>query len=131
MFIGKLSAESGFSKDTIRYYEKVGLIQCSGYVRQANNYKNYSAQTLRRLNQIRELKSAGFTLAEIIDMLESFQQLDHPCTGLQTTLADKVSKINEKIKSLENFKRSIQNIVKACDSDCTLNDGLPSCMRGL
>ena len=129
MFIGNLSAKSGFSKDTIRFYEKIGLIQSSGYIRQANNYKSYTVHTLNRLNQIQELKSAGFTLAEIIDLLDSFQQASHPCAVLPANLADKLSRINEKIKSLESYRHSIQKIMEACDSECDLLDGLPNCIR--
>ncbi len=129
MFIGNLSAKTGFSKDTIRYYEKIGLIQSSGYVRQANNYKSYTVHTLNRLNHIQELKSAGFTLAEIVDLLDSFQQGSHPCAVLPESLADKLSRINEKIESLENYRHSIQKIMEACDSKCALRDGLPNCIR--
>lgn len=129
MFIGILSAKTGFSKDTIRYYEKIGLVQSSGYVRQANNYKSYTVDTLNRLNHIQELKSAGFTLVEIVDLLDSVQEGSHPCATLPANLADKLTKINEKIKSLESYRRSIQKIMKACDSKCVLSDGLPNCIR--
>lgn len=129
MLIGKLALKSGFSKDTIRYYEKIGFIQASGYVRQANNYKSYSDQTLERLLQIQKLKCAGFTLAEITDMLDSFDGSSNPCTGLPRNLAEKISTINAKIKLLESYKLSIQKIANACDSQCALDNGLPSCIR--
>jgi len=73
-------------------------------------------------------KTAGFTLAEIADMLDTFQQGGYQCTGLKTTFAEKISRIDEKISSLENQKRSIQKSMEDCDSDCSVNDGLPSCM---
>lgn len=130
MLIGKLATESGFSKDTIRYYEKVGLIQCNGYDRKSNNYKDYSDQTLLRLNHIRELKTGGFTLNEIIDLLDSFQQVGHPCSGLEATMSGKITELNEKIKSLEGYKRAIQNIIDSCNSNCTIKDGLPNCIGG-
>lgn len=129
MFIGKLAAKTGLSKDTIRFYEKIGLIQASGYVRQANNYKSYTVHTLNRLNHIQELKNAGFTLAEIVDLLDSFQQGRQPCAALPANLADKLSRINEKIESLESSRYSIKKMMEACDSECALRDGLPSCMR--
>jgi len=128
MLIGELSAQSEIPRDTIRYYEKIGLIRSSGYVRQSNNYKSYSTQTLHRLKHIRKLKSAGFTLAEIADMLDNFQQGGHPCKGLKRTFSEKISRIDEKIRSLEKHKRSIQKSMEACNSDCSVNDGLPSCM---
>ncbi len=128
MFIGQLAAESGFSKDTIRYYEKVGLIQSSGYTRQSNNYKNYSLESLRRLEQIRELKDVGFSLSDIVEMLASFQQASNPCDGMQEKLAFKIELIEEKISSLEKFKKSMQSIARACDNNCDVKDGLPCCI---
>lgn len=130
MLIGKLASESGFSRDTIRYYEKVGLIQCSEFDRQSNNYKNYSDDTLLRLTHIRELKAVGFTLNEITDLLDSFQQVGYPYSGLKAKMSGKNTKLNEKIKSLEGYRRSIQNIIDSCDSNCAIKDGLPNCIGG-
>lgn len=129
MFIGTLSSESGFSKDTIRYYEKIGLIKSSGYVRQSNRYKSYSAQTLERLQQIQKLKTSGFTLTEITDMLDSFNDNIQPCKDLPANLIDKLGAINEKIALLETYKRSVQKMLNACDAKCAIADGLPSCIR--
>lgn len=129
MLIGQLSSESGFSKDTIRYYEKIGVIQPSGYIRKSNNYKSYSDKTLKRLLHIRQLKDAGFTLSEITDLLDTFNNGISACSGLPQNLTVKIAEIDEKISLLESYKRSLQNIANACNSRCALDDGLPTCMR--
>jgi len=129
MLIGKLSTESGFSKDTIRYYEKIGVIQSNGFVRKANNYKCYTDQTLKRLLHIQKLKTAGFTLTEINDMLDSFSDDIHACSGLPKNLTEKLCEINKKIELLESYKRAIEKIANTCNSTCVLDDGLPTCIQ--
>jgi len=123
MLIGKLS-----SRDTIRYYEKVGLIKPSGYQRQANSYKNYSTQVLARLKQIIKLKERGFTLSEITQLLDSPNQESHPCSELTDKLSLKMAKLDEKIAILQKHRNSIEKIRHACNSQCTVIDGLPSCV---
>ena len=129
MLIGKLANESGFSKDTIRYYEKLGLIEVEKIDRHTNNYKNYSIRTLQRLNQISELKSAGFTLAEIVSILQDFDSPNRPpCINLPTKLDDKIANINAKILLLENYKRVLSEIRKSCNGECGTDRGLPDCI---
>lgn len=69
MLIGELARESGFSRDTIRYYEKIGLIELPRNARKDNNYRDYPAEVLHRLVAIRNLKQLGFTLEEIREIL--------------------------------------------------------------
>lgn len=69
MLIHELAKATGFSKDTIRYYEKIGLITIPEKARRANNYKEYPAEVLRKLRAIAHLKELGFTLEEIRELL--------------------------------------------------------------
>ena len=65
MLIGELDERTGLTKDTIRFYEKKGLIALDRKSRRENNYKEYPAQVLEKLMLIRKLKDMGFTLNEI------------------------------------------------------------------
>jgi MerR family copper efflux transcriptional regulator len=69
MLIGALSKASGFSRDTIRYYEKIGLIELPEDNRTAGNYKDYPNAVLDTLISIRNLKQLGFTLEEIREII--------------------------------------------------------------
>jgi MerR family transcriptional regulator, copper efflux regulator len=69
MLINELAKATGFSKDTIRYYEKIGLITIPEKARRANNYKEYPDEILRKLRTIAHLKELGFTLEEIRELL--------------------------------------------------------------
>ena len=82
MLIGELSKASGFSKDTIRYYEKIGLIELPKHFRLDTNYKDYPKETLALLLSVRNLKSLGFTLEEIREILvrKQMDALDNETT---------------------------------------------------
>jgi DNA-binding transcriptional MerR regulator len=69
MLIGELAKASGCTKDTIRFYEKIGLIEVPAGARRENNYKDYSTDTLRTLRSIVNLKGLGFTLEEIREII--------------------------------------------------------------
>ena len=69
MYIGELSKQTGFSKDTIRWYEKIGLIQLEKNSRSENNYREYSPEIISRLLTIKQLKGFGFTLKDIATLL--------------------------------------------------------------
>ena len=69
MLINQLAKASGFNKDTIRYYEKIGLIVLPRHARRDNNYKDYPEEVLNTLRSIRNLKELGFTLEEIREII--------------------------------------------------------------
>lgn len=69
MLIGTLSKLSGLSRDTIRYYEKIGLLQLPKSARRENGYKDYPEETLKTLKEILRYKDLGFTLEEIRELL--------------------------------------------------------------
>ncbi|MDR3715349.1 MAG: MerR family transcriptional regulator [Puia sp.] len=74
MLIGELVLKSGLSRDTIRFYEKQGLIKIGCKQRRNNNYKEYSEEVLKRLHTIKRMKNFGFTLNEaagLLDMIEA------------------------------------------------------------
>ena len=69
MRIGELSKRSGFTKDTIRFYEKLGLISLKKKGRNKYQFKDYPETILRRLVAIRQIKDYGFTLQETLGIL--------------------------------------------------------------
>src|SRR4051812_10584716 len=77
MLIGQLSKLTGFSKDTIRFYEQIGLIELT-MRRNNSKYKDYPEELVHTLKAIRKYKDLGFTLEEIRELLvlQSIQVLD-------------------------------------------------------
>ena len=126
MLIGKLSKRSGFSRDTIRYYEKLGIV-ATGMGRAGNGYKNYPLAALERLQHIRRLKECGFTLPEIRRLL--VHEGGHPpCANLPAQLAEKIMKIDEKMKVLLEYQQSLFQIQQACNGACRTIQGMPGCI---
>lgn len=104
MLIGQLSKQTGFSKDTIRYYEKIGLIELPKRSRSVNNYKDYPEELVLVLNAIRKYKDFGFTLEEIRELLvlRSIQVLD--ISKLLQIVERKLTGIDTEIEKLHEFK---------------------------
>lgn len=130
MLIGELSKRSGFSRDTIRYYEKLGLVTTAMDRLAGNGYKNYSLEILERLLHIHRLKTCGFTLLEIRRLL--VQHDDRPaCDNLPAQLAEKIMKIDKKVAVLLEYKQSLLKIQQSCNGACAINQGMPDCIPPL
>ena len=129
MLIGELVEKSGLTKDTIRFYEKKGLINLDRKNRRENNYKEYSEQVLEKLMLIRKLKEMGFTLNEIDTFLELWREEDASCKNLKFTLENKVALVNEQMQKLTELKeRLTQSLTKCNNDDCEFEMTIPSCL---
>lgn len=116
MLIGELSKRSGFSKDTIRYYEKIGLIELPKKARREYNYKDYPEEILHKLSAIRKYKELGYTLEEIRELLvlQSIKVLD--IARLLEITERKITGVDEEIERLHDIKlklsRQQQSLLK-------------------
>ena len=120
MLIGELSNRCGLSRDTIRFYEKHGLIAVGRKERRFNNYKEYSEETLQRLQSVKLIKSFGFTLNEASDLLDLIDVNQATCNNVSEKISDKVQMLDEKIKELINIRTLLLNGLKNCQgSSCT------------
>lgn len=114
MLIGELSKACGLSRDTIRFYEKHGLIAVGKKERRFNNYKEYSEETLMRLVSIKQLKSFGFTLNEVSELLELLETNKATCSNVSQIIDEKVLLINQKIQELKTVRQQLLDGKKNC-----------------
>ena len=129
MLIGELVERSGLTKDTIRFYEKKGLINLDRKSRRENNYKEYSEQVLEKLMLIQKLKNMGFTLNEIDTFLELWREEDATCKNLKFTLENKLKLVDEQVQKLAELKsRLSQSLIKCNNDDCEFEKTIPSCL---
>jgi MerR family copper efflux transcriptional regulator len=129
MLIGELVERTGLTKDTIRFYEKKGLISLDRKSRRENNYKEYSEQVLDKLMLIRKLKDMGFTLNEIDTFLELWREEDASCKNLKFTLENKITLINEQMQRLDQLKTRLTDSLTKCNNDdCEFEKTIPSCL---
>ena len=118
MLIGELVKQSGLSKDTIRFYEKQGLISVSREERRSNNYKEYSSEILERLLTVKRLKDFGFTLTEVADMLSLIDVNEATCNNVSNKITEKVDLLDKKIKDLIKIRSQLLAGAKKCAGFC-------------
>ena len=100
MKIGELEARSGASRHTLRYYEQIGLISP---LRQTNNYRVYTTQTLQDLDFIQRAQSMGFSLGEIGEILDAQRNKLIDCAEGAKLIERKMAEIKQKIASLQSI----------------------------
>lgn len=124
MLIGELADKTGFSRDTIRYYEKIGLIQLDRKQRRENDYKEYPEYLVDRLLFTQRLKQYGFTLSEIREMLELYDDEILECDDVFEWVDKKLDQASRKIQELQQIHQklsSLQQEAKRCkDNKCEL-----------
>ena len=118
MLIGELSRQINLSRDTIRFYEKMELIQ--SFVRN-NGYKDYPEQTVQQLKLIQTAKNLGFTLAEIKQIILLVNVSEIPATQFHAILLEKLGAIQEKIVQLQQIQSMLENILDG--EPCPLRNG--------
>jgi MerR family mercuric resistance operon transcriptional regulator len=109
--IGKLAQAADLNVETIRYYQRIGLIEEPA--RPPSGYRRYSEETLERLRFIVRAKQLGFTLAETRDFLE----LDNnDFLARQQMAQNKLALIQEKIADLQAISETLEQVIATCTS---------------
>lgn len=127
MTIGKVAEMAKTSIDTIRFYEKSGLVPPPP--RKASGYRMYGPDTVFRLKFIHNAKELGFTLKEIREILQLKKTSGDPCEPVQKLAEDKVRTVKEKVRRLRRIQRALEHLIAVCknpdhDFDCPILDFL-------
>jgi MerR family copper efflux transcriptional regulator len=110
MTIGRLAKQAGVNIDTIRYYERNGLIPEP--VRRASGYREYEASDVKRLRFIIRAKELGFTLAEIGELMSL--SADRDVRGVKRRAEERLEQVEHKIKELQRVRRGLKSLIDAC-----------------
>ncbi|WP_206057396.1 MerR family transcriptional regulator [Nitratireductor sp. XY-223] len=108
MRIGEVARRSGLSRDTIRFYERNGLIASSDGPDKTNAYRHYDEDVFERLRMVEEAQKAGFTLAELVFFL---RQLDNPLTDdfdAEQFLNQKILEVESNIERATRFLKTLR-----------------------
>ncbi len=123
---GVLSKRTGCNIETIRYYERVGLMPDP--VRSEGGHRLYSEEHVRRLRFIRRSRELGFTLKEIRVLLELVDRRDYTCAEVRDISLAHVEEIGRKIKDLRRLEKTMHRMIQECDGgavpDCPVIDAL-------
>jgi DNA-binding transcriptional MerR regulator len=110
--IGKLAGIAGVSSDTLRYYEREGLIEPAG--KSPAGYRLYDKDSARRLGFIRHAQQCGFTLAEIRELLV-LRGRDATCCGdVRKRAIEKKRQLESKIRSMRTMCKALDRLIADC-----------------
>jgi len=112
MHIGQLAREAGVPIDTVRYYERNGLLPPPA--RGASGYRHYRPEDVARLRFVRRAKALGFTLNEIRELLALSDHRDDDMANLKAAATAKLADIDHKLAELARIRAGLQTLVAAC-----------------
>jgi len=111
--IGKVAKAVGIGIETVRFYERQGLI--ADPPRTTSGYRQYPAETVERLRFIRRAKDLGFTLNEIGELLGLRIQGGQSCDAVRSLASEKLTDIEDRIADLERMATVLRSLVSSCD----------------
>lgn len=110
--IGRLAKEAGVNLETVRYYERQGLVPRPP--RSASGYRLFPTDAARRLRFIRRAQELGFSLKEIRELLSLRVSRSTTSADIRVRAEDRIAGIEAKIRSLESMKKILRNLTRAC-----------------
>jgi Cu(I)-responsive transcriptional regulator len=124
--IGELGRLTGTKVETIRYYERIGLLAAPG--RTAGNYRAYSLAHLNRLSFIRRSRDLGFSLDQIRALLDLSDDRGRPCEAIDAVAKEHLAEVDRKIADLQALRRELDSMIRQCScgtvADCRIIDAL-------
>ncbi|MBS0418081.1 MAG: heavy metal-responsive transcriptional regulator [Proteobacteria bacterium] len=113
--IGKLASSTGVSRDTLRYYEREGLVQPTA--KSPAGFRLYEPEALRRIRFIKHAQDCGFTLAEIRELL-LLRTRDEACCGdVRTRAIEKKLQIENKIRAMRAMSAALDHLIAECANE--------------
>ncbi len=112
MTIGRLARQVGVGVETIRFYEREGLIPEPP--RTFSGYRKYPTEAVTRVRFIRRAKELGFTLREIRELLELRTGPDVTCDVVRERARAKIADIEGRIRTLEAMRRALERLAADC-----------------
>lgn len=132
--IGELAKQTGVSPDTLRFYERIGLVH--PIARSEGGYRLYGVEAIRRLNFIKQAQALGLTLEEIRAVLEVMEEGRPPCADVRRVLRQKVALLERRIAELVALRNALAERLRwaethpdpACDGQdhCVYLDSTPA-----
>ena len=125
--IGKVASGAGLSIDTVRYYEREGLLEKPA--RTASGYRHYSSDAVARLRFIQQAKELGFSLSEIRELLALRIAPGKSCADVRAHAEHKIADVDRRIASLKRVRGALVKLTSACSgkgpvSQCPILEAL-------
>lgn len=110
--IGTLAKSGGVNVETIRYYQRRGLLREPA--KPSAGYRHYSQESVKRVCFIKRAQNLGFTLDEILGLLDLDER--KACAETRGIASHKLELIEQKIADLSRIKQALSRLVRACDT---------------
>ena len=124
--IGALSKQTGCNIETIRYYERIGLLPAPP--RSDGGHRIYGQDHLKRLTFARRSRELGFTLQEVRGLLRLVDGGDYTCAEVKALTLDHVAEVRRKIADLRKMERVLRGMAAQCEGElvpeCPIIDAL-------
>jgi DNA-binding transcriptional MerR regulator len=111
--IGHLGQATDTKLETIRYYERIGLLPEPA--RTAGNYRSYTHEHVRRLGFIRRARELGFSIENVRELLRLAEHRENPCAEVDQIVARHLAVTEEKIAALKRLRRELRDALAACE----------------
>lgn len=118
--IGEIAKRSGLSVDTLRYYEKRGLLTPSS--RSNAGYRLYHLDSLQRIQFIQRSKALGFSLEEIMELMEVQHSPSAGSIAVKSRVEEKIAIIEQKMQHLQQLKDSLEQLNQLCSGEGSVAD---------
>jgi MerR family copper efflux transcriptional regulator len=127
--IGHLAKQAGVNLETVRYYERRGLLPKPP--RSASGYRLFPTDSARRLRFIRRAQELGFSLKEIRELLSLRVSRTTTSRDIRARAEAKIADIDAKIRSLDSMKKTLRKLTTVCDgcaplAECPILESLDS-----
>lgn len=118
--VSELAEKCNVNKETIRYYEKIGLL--SEPSRTVSGYRVYSDDTANRINFIKRMQDLGFSLAEINKLLGVVDKDNERCRDMYDFVSRKIDDVQEKIRDLKRIEHMLMRLKECCPDEKALHE---------
>ncbi len=119
--IGHIAKRSGVTVETIRFYEKQGLL--AEPERSASGYRQYPEDTIKRVRFIQRAKYVGFTLKDIAELLTLRREPGSSCADVKLHASRKIDEVDRKLEELQRIRKALVSMVLKCSG----SGGLDQC----
>jgi MerR family copper efflux transcriptional regulator len=118
--IGSLAQKAGVGVETVRYYERRGIIDRPA--KPSAGYRKYPASIVVRIRFVKNAQELGFSLKEIAELLELRVDPDSTCDDVRRQAQEKVVDITEKIRALQQMKTALARLIKMCNTSAAMEE---------
>ncbi len=116
MRIGEVADQAGVNIQTMRYYERRGLVVPLG--RRASGYRDYRSDTPMRIRFIKRVQELGFTLREVGELLALRDCPSPDATHVREVIRNKVADLEHRVRDLTRMRGALLELLGACEREC-------------